>query len=163
MTESNATRIVSTPDILGGKPRIEGRRISVQQVAILHEHAGRSIHEIASELNLSLAEIYAALSYYHANREKIEEAIQLEEQHIKNAPDIVHLTVDELIHGDLNLVMTPQEIAEAYDITPDAVYQAVKRETIPYRKSGSTILIRRWDAEKRWREKSNRGRPCQTT
>jgi excisionase family DNA binding protein len=58
--------------------------------------------------------------------------------------------------------MTPQEVAETYDVTPDAVYQAVKRDTIPYRKLGSTILIRRWDAEKRWREKSNRGRPRQT-
>jgi uncharacterized protein (DUF433 family) len=159
MAELTSIQIISTPDILGGKPRIEGRRISVQLVAVLHEHAGRSIHEIAAELNLSLAEIYAALSYYHANREEIEEAIRLEDRRINESSDVVHIKADDLIRGDLNLVMTPQEIAETYDVTPDAVYQAVKRDTIPYRKSGSTILIRRWDAEKRWRAKSNRGRP----
>jgi uncharacterized protein (DUF433 family) len=79
MTKPTKIRIIGTPDVLGGKPHIEGRRISVQHVAVMHEHAGRSIYEIAGELNLSLAEIYAALSYYHANQEEIEEAIRLEE------------------------------------------------------------------------------------
>lgn len=162
MAKLTPIQIISTPDILGGKPHIEGRRISVQHVVVLHEHAGRSTHEIASELNLSLAEMDAALSYYHANREEIEAAIRLDDQRIKESIGVVHIKADDLIRGDLSLVMTPEEIAEMYDVTPQAVYRAAKRNIIPYRKSGRTILIRRWDVEKRWREKSNRGRSRQT-
>jgi hypothetical protein len=35
-----------TPGIAGGKPRIAGRRITVQNIAILHERMGRSADEI---------------------------------------------------------------------------------------------------------------------
>jgi len=39
--------IESTPDTAGGKPRIRGRRITVQDVAIWHEPLGKSADEIA--------------------------------------------------------------------------------------------------------------------
>jgi hypothetical protein len=38
-----------TPDTAGGKPRIRGRRITVQNVAIWHERLDRSADEIAAE------------------------------------------------------------------------------------------------------------------
>lgn len=61
-----------TPGVLGGKPRIAGRRISVQQIAILHERMGQSADTIAAELDLELADIYAALAYYYDHREAID-------------------------------------------------------------------------------------------
>jgi len=62
-----------TPEVLGGKPRIAGRRIAVQDVVIWHERMGLSADEIASEHDLSLAEVYSALAYYYDHRESIDE------------------------------------------------------------------------------------------
>jgi uncharacterized protein (DUF433 family) len=64
--------IVSAPDVLGGKPRINGRRISVQDVAIWHERMGMSVDEIATNYDLTLGQVYAALGYFHDHREEIE-------------------------------------------------------------------------------------------
>ena len=66
------TFIVKTNDICGGRPRIAGRRLSVQQISVLAKQ-GLTPQEIAQEYqNLSLAEVHAALAYYYANREEIE-------------------------------------------------------------------------------------------
>ena len=76
LVDQDSTLIVSTPGTLGGKPRIAGRRISVQDIAIWHEHMGMSPDEIATDYDLTLAEIYAALAYYHDHREEIEARIR---------------------------------------------------------------------------------------
>ena len=65
-----------TPNVLGGKPRIAGHRISVQDVAIWHEQMGQSVEQIASEYHLSIADIYAALAYYHDHRSEIDQSMQ---------------------------------------------------------------------------------------
>jgi uncharacterized protein (DUF433 family) len=70
------SRIVSTPDTLGGKPRIANRRISVQDVVIWHHHMGLSVEEIATKYNLSLDDVQAALTYYADHRDEIDEAIR---------------------------------------------------------------------------------------
>jgi len=69
-------RIVRTPDICGGKPRIAGHRITVQNIAIWHDRLGWDADEIASECDLELADIYAALAYYFAHREEIDQSIR---------------------------------------------------------------------------------------
>jgi uncharacterized protein (DUF433 family) len=69
-------RIVETSGICGGKPRIDGHRITVQNIAIWHDRLGWSADEIASEYDLDLSDIYAALSYYFANREEIDDSIE---------------------------------------------------------------------------------------
>ena len=61
-----------TPETAGGKPRIRGRRITVQDIAIWHERLGRSADEIAAEYQLTLADVYAALAYYFDHREEID-------------------------------------------------------------------------------------------
>jgi uncharacterized protein (DUF433 family) len=67
--------IEMTPDVAGGKPRIAGRRITVQDIVIWHERLGKSADEIANEYDLSLADIYAALAYYFDHRQDIDRAI----------------------------------------------------------------------------------------
>ncbi|MCS4114611.1 uncharacterized protein (DUF433 family) [Salinibacter ruber] len=57
-------RIEQTEGICGGKPRISGHRITVQDIVVWHERGGWSVDEIASEYDLSLADVYAALAYY---------------------------------------------------------------------------------------------------
>lgn len=39
-----------TPGMAGGKPRIAGRQITVQNIAIWHELMGKSADEIATEM-----------------------------------------------------------------------------------------------------------------
>jgi uncharacterized protein (DUF433 family) len=75
--------IVRTPGVAGGKPRIKGRRITVQNIAIWHERMGLSVDEIASEYSLTLGEVYAALAYYHDHREEIVESIRADEAFVE--------------------------------------------------------------------------------
>lgn len=65
-----------TDGIAGGKPRISGHRITVQDIVIWHEMLGRSADEIASEYDLTLADVFAALAYYHDNRAEIDKSMQ---------------------------------------------------------------------------------------
>jgi uncharacterized protein (DUF433 family) len=65
-----------TPGVAGGKPRISGRRIKVQHVAVWHERMGMTPDEIANEYRLDLADIYAALAYYFDHREAIDQTIR---------------------------------------------------------------------------------------
>ena len=75
-TKSLDQRIVQTPGICGRKPRIDGHRITVQNIAIWHDRLGRSADEVASEYDLELADIYAALAYYFAHREEIDASVR---------------------------------------------------------------------------------------
>jgi uncharacterized protein (DUF433 family) len=78
-TTTLETHIVSTPDVLGGKPRIAGHRISVAHVATWHEWMGMSVDEIAAGYMLSLGEVYAALAYYFDHKAAIDQEIRDEE------------------------------------------------------------------------------------
>jgi uncharacterized protein (DUF433 family) len=68
-----------TPGVAGGKPRIAGHRITVQNIVIWHERMGLSADEIGTEYGLSLADVYAALAYYYDHREAIDAAIRADE------------------------------------------------------------------------------------
>ena len=63
-------------DICHGRPHLVGRRIRVQDIAIWHERMGLSADEIGADYDLSLAEIYAALSYYFDHKAEIDSAIE---------------------------------------------------------------------------------------
>ncbi|MGB3681814.1 MAG: DUF433 domain-containing protein [Rubrobacteraceae bacterium] len=65
-----------TPGVAGGKPRIAGRRITVQNIVIRHERMGKSADEIATEYDLELADVYAALTYYFDHRAEIDRSIR---------------------------------------------------------------------------------------
>ena len=65
-----------TPGVVGGKPRITGRRITVQNMAIWHERMGKSADEIATAYDLTLADVYAALAYYFDHRAEIDRSIR---------------------------------------------------------------------------------------
>src|SRR6478736_970487 len=70
-------RIVSTPGVCGGRPRIDGHRITVEDVAIWHERMGMSPDEIVSAYpSISLSDVYAALAYYFENRDAIDADIR---------------------------------------------------------------------------------------
>jgi len=64
-----------TPGVMGGKPRIAGHRISVQDVVIWHNEMGYSVEKIAEDYNLSLADVHAALAYYYDHKEEVDNSI----------------------------------------------------------------------------------------
>jgi len=67
--------IDATPDIAGGKPRIAGHRLTVQNIVIWHERLGHTADEIATAYDVTLADVYAALAYYFDHRAEIDRAI----------------------------------------------------------------------------------------
>ncbi|MEG3846295.1 DUF433 domain-containing protein [Microcoleus sp. herbarium19] len=72
------TLIVRTPGTCGGRPRIAGTRITVENIAI-DFNAGMSPQQIIDERpHLTLAQIYAALAYYYANKKQIDAEIAAE-------------------------------------------------------------------------------------
>jgi len=73
------TLIIRTPDIRGGRPRIAGTGISVRRIVGWYK-LGLSPEEIADRIgHLTLAQVHAALAYYHVNQEEIEADIASEE------------------------------------------------------------------------------------
>ena len=73
------TLIVRTPEVRGGRPRVAGTGIAVRRIVGWYK-LGLSPEEIADRIShLSLAQVHAALAYYHANREEIEADIAAEE------------------------------------------------------------------------------------
>ncbi|WP_436925405.1 DUF433 domain-containing protein [Halosimplex amylolyticum] len=65
--------IVRDEDVLGGEPRIDGTRVGVRHVAARVVDENRSPAHTADQFDLSLAEVYEALSYYYDNIEEIRE------------------------------------------------------------------------------------------
>jgi uncharacterized protein (DUF433 family) len=67
-----AEHIEVTPGIAGGRPRIAGHRIRVQDVVVWHDLLGMAPEEIvARNPGLGLADVYAALAYYHDHADEI--------------------------------------------------------------------------------------------
>src|SRR3990172_9173795 len=79
MKEVSTTHIEITPGIAGGKPRIVGHRITVQDIVIWHERIGIVADEIATEHGLTLSDVFAALAYYYDHREEIDASIRGDE------------------------------------------------------------------------------------
>ena len=64
--------IVISPDVRGGRARIAGTGVTVRRVVEWYKLA-YSPEEIAHEIgHVTLAQVFAVLAYYHANREEIE-------------------------------------------------------------------------------------------
>jgi uncharacterized protein (DUF433 family) len=73
------TLISRNPDIHGGCPIIAGTGVTVRRIAIWYKQ-GLSAEEIVVRIGyLTLTQVYAALTYYHANREEIDADITTEE------------------------------------------------------------------------------------
>lgn len=71
--------IENSADTAGGKPRIAGRRITVDDVAVWHERMGKSVDEICTEQDLTLAEVHAALACYFDNKAEIDARLASDE------------------------------------------------------------------------------------
>ncbi len=65
-----------TPGVCGGRARIAGHRIRVQDI-VLYTEQGQSPDEIASAYpGITLSDVHAALAYYFDRREAIDREIR---------------------------------------------------------------------------------------
>jgi uncharacterized protein (DUF433 family) len=77
------TLIDRDPRVRGGRPRIAGTGVTVMRIVGWYQ-LGRSPEEIAAGYpHISLAQVHAALAYYHANREEIDADIQAERDYAR--------------------------------------------------------------------------------
>jgi len=71
--------IVASPDIRNNRARIAGTGVTVQRVVGWYK-PGLTPEEISDRIgHLNLAQVHAALAYYHANREQVEADLEAEE------------------------------------------------------------------------------------
>jgi uncharacterized protein (DUF433 family) len=73
---ADRVRIVSTPGVCGGRPRIEGHRTTVEDFAIWHGRMGMSPDEVVlGHPSITLSDVHAALACYYDRRVQIDQAI----------------------------------------------------------------------------------------
>ena len=73
------TLIDSDPAIRGGRPKIAGTGLTIRVIAGWYK-AGMTPEEIALEYpHINLAQVHAALAYYHANQDEVEADIARDE------------------------------------------------------------------------------------
>lgn len=78
MSISLDTLLVRTTHIAGGRLRLDGTRLTVNQLVTMYKQ-GYTAEELASEFRqVTAAQVYAALAYYHANREEVERELAAE-------------------------------------------------------------------------------------
>ena len=80
MNKKNSAFLVRTPNVCGGRLRIDGTRVTVVQIAAWREQ-GYHPEEIAELYpHLTPKQVYAALAYCRANREEIETDLAFEKK-----------------------------------------------------------------------------------
>lgn len=76
--------IVATPGTCGGRPRIDGHRIRVQDIAIAHVRRGLSVDEILQHYpSLNLAQVHAALAYFYDHEAEIWAEIEADRRFVE--------------------------------------------------------------------------------
>jgi uncharacterized protein (DUF433 family) len=70
------------------EPHIEGSRVTVQHVHARVGEAGLTPEQVADKLNLDIADVYAALSYYHNNPAEMRDVEQRREAAFEEMDDL---------------------------------------------------------------------------
>lgn len=79
--------IVRDEDVLGGCPRVSGTRIRVSDVVVKYR-SGDSPEELTERFErLELSDVYGALSFYHSNKELVDEEIENRRQRFEEAKE----------------------------------------------------------------------------
>jgi uncharacterized protein (DUF433 family) len=128
-------RIVRTPGVCGGKPRLDGHRITVEHIAVWHEQMGMMPVEIvATHPTITLAQVHAALAYYYDHKQEIDADIEdgnrLVEELKALSPPLLAQKIEELRAKDPLLGL----FADEPDLVDEVVESAMRdRETRPLR------------------------------
>lgn len=74
-TVESINLITRKPGVRGGRPCIKGTGLKVSDIVMAMRYHDRSPEQISEGYQVSLAEVYAALSYYHAHKCEIDDDI----------------------------------------------------------------------------------------
>jgi uncharacterized protein (DUF433 family) len=81
MDQLISNHISKTPGVCGGRACITGHRIRVMDIVVWHQLRGYSADEICQMYpGISLADVYAAVTYYFDNRQEIDDDFAAEEE-----------------------------------------------------------------------------------
>ncbi|MDQ7024163.1 MAG: DUF433 domain-containing protein [Anaerolineae bacterium] len=75
--------IVSDPDISYGQPVIIGSRVRVVDLVASHLYRQLTADELATNFNLDLGQVYAALAYYYQHKTELDATLRSEAQQAK--------------------------------------------------------------------------------
>lgn len=90
MTTTLDTILVTTPDVCGGRIRIDGTRITVHRIATLYKQGQFAEDIVQTYPHLSLGQVYTALAFYHANRDAVDAELDASDagyDELKRQPD----------------------------------------------------------------------------
>ena len=79
--------IAKNPAIRGGRPCIAGTGLRVTDLVIAHLFHGRLPSELATDYEISLAQVYAALAFYYQHKEELDEDIRQQIQIAQTAKE----------------------------------------------------------------------------
>jgi uncharacterized protein (DUF433 family) len=83
MDATLARHIERAPDLSRGRARIAGTRVRVQDIVACHEFQGLTPDEIvAGYPHITLADVHAALAYYHDHRDEIRQQMREDEDFV---------------------------------------------------------------------------------
>jgi len=74
-TIQSINSITTNPSVRNGRPCIVGTSIEVSVIVTEKIMNALEPDEIATDYDLSLSEVYAALAYYYENKQKVDESI----------------------------------------------------------------------------------------
>lgn len=84
MENTSNERIVKTPGTCGGKARIAGHRVRVQDIVVWYEHQGMTPDQIVSAIpNITLSDVHSALAYYFDHVQEIQDEMRADEAYVE--------------------------------------------------------------------------------
>ncbi len=85
MENTSYERIVKTPGTCGGRARIAGHRVRVQDIVIWHEYQGMTPDQIVSEIpTITLSDVHSALAYYFDHVQEIQDEMRADEAYVED-------------------------------------------------------------------------------
>lgn len=68
--------IISAPEIRSGEPIIAGSQVRVVDIVASHLYRGHNPDELATQFDLNLGQVYAALAYYYQHKAELDARLQ---------------------------------------------------------------------------------------
>lgn len=101
MDQVISKHIEISPGVCGGRARIAGHRLRVQDIVVWHEVLGRSADEIIARYpQLTHADVYAALAYYFDNADEIRRQMNEDKAFAENLRTHVPSKLEQGMSGD---------------------------------------------------------------
>lgn len=134
--------IVSTPGIVGGKPRFAGRRLPIHHIvwALLQEN--EDIADVMDAFDLSASQIYSALAYYYDHKPEIDK-IMADEFRLSTHPKdniqfVLYERWSEQLRPNLPKIAIPSSVDEHLNkalLTAARIFLSRTRPEVAARKS----------------------------